>query len=44
MRTEMQRLDDGFHPKETYYAMMNIALDHRGKVADLVENPYDRLG
>lgn len=44
MRAEMARLGDTFETKETYYERMKIALDHRGKVAALVENPYDRRG
>jgi arylsulfatase A-like enzyme len=44
MRAHMDRLGDMFHPKEVYYQQLGIALDHRGKVAALVENPYDRLG
>lgn len=44
MRAHMERIGDEFHPKEVYYQQMNIELDHRGKVAALVENPYDRLG
>jgi arylsulfatase A-like enzyme len=43
-RAHLDRLGDGFHPKEVYYSRLGISLDHRGKVADLVENPYDRNG
>lgn len=44
MCDHMARIDDGFHPKEVYYAQMKIELDHRGKLASLIENPYDRMG
>jgi arylsulfatase A-like enzyme len=44
MRAHLSRLGDMFHPKEVYYQRLGIALDHRGKVAALVENPYDRMG
>lgn len=44
MRAHLGRLKDGFHPKDFYYRRLGITLDHRGKVANLVENPYDRAG
>jgi arylsulfatase A-like enzyme len=44
MGAHMARIDDGFHPRQDYYERFGITLDHRGKVVDLVENPYDRSG
>lgn len=44
MRALMERIGDRFEPKEAYYERFGIALDHRGKVQGIVENPYDRLG
>jgi hypothetical protein len=44
MRAHMSRIGDGFHPRQDYYKRFGITLDHRGKVVDLVENPYDRSG
>ena len=44
MQSLMDAIGDRFLPKEDYYRMFDIALDHRGKVRGIVENPYDRLG
>jgi arylsulfatase A-like enzyme len=44
MRGHMTRIKDEILPKEEYYKMYNLELDHRGKLADLVENTYDRSG
>jgi arylsulfatase A-like enzyme len=40
----MDRIGDRFEPKEAYYERFSIALDHRGKVKGIIENPYDRMG
>jgi arylsulfatase A-like enzyme len=44
MRAHMAAIGDGFHTKEHYYEVLKIEFDHRGKVAGLVENMYDRMG
>jgi arylsulfatase A-like enzyme len=44
MQKLMDRIGDGFEPKETYYKRFGIQLDHRGKVRGIIENPYDRQG
>jgi arylsulfatase A-like enzyme len=44
MRSHMERIDDQFLPKEHYYERFGIKVDHRGKVAGIVDNLYDRLG
>lgn len=44
MRFHMDRLRDEFLPKEDYYQRLQIKLDHRGKIAGLIENMYDRMG
>ncbi len=44
MRAHMAAIGDGFHTKEQYYKTLKIEFDHRGKVAGLVENMYDRMG
>ncbi len=44
MRAHMDRIGDAFLPREAYYERFRIELDHRGKVAGLVENMYDRAG
>jgi arylsulfatase A-like enzyme len=44
MGAHMSHIDDGFRPRQDYYERFGINLDHRGKVIDLVENPYDRSG
>lgn len=44
MRAHMERIGDEFLPREAYYERFGIELDHRGKVAALVENKYDRAG
>jgi arylsulfatase A-like enzyme len=40
----MTKIGDEFLPRDEYYARFGIELDHRGKVVDLVENMYDRVG
>ena len=44
MRGHMARIGDEFLPKEAYYQKFDVRFDHRGKVAGIVENPYDRMG
>lgn len=44
MRSHMAAIGDEFLTREEYYARYGIELDHRGKVAALVENMYDRAG
>jgi hypothetical protein len=44
MRGHMQRIGDKFLPREAYYERFGITVDDRGKVAELVENMYDRAG
>lgn len=44
MRTQMDRIGDRFLPKEEYYSLFSLDIDHRGKVKGIIENPYDRLG
>lgn len=44
MRGHMAAIGDEFLTREEYYARYGIELDHRGKVAALVENMYDRAG
>ena len=44
MREHMAKINDEILPKEEYYKKFNLKLDHRGKLADLVENMYNRAG
>ncbi|MDB3861050.1 sulfatase [Paracoccaceae bacterium] len=44
MRKHMAKIDDEILPKEDYYKKFNLKLDHRGKLANLVENMYNRAG
>jgi arylsulfatase A-like enzyme len=44
MSAHMARIDDRFLPKEEYYRIYGLEVDHRGKVQGIVENLYDRLG
>ena len=40
----MKKIGDEFLSRDEYYTRFGIELDHRGKVVDLVENMYDRVG
>jgi len=40
----MKRIGDEILPNEAYYEKFNLEVDHRGKISNIVENPYDRLG
>jgi len=40
----MKKLNDDIHPNEYYYKKYNLNIDRRGKVAGIIENPYNRLG
>ena len=44
MREHMAKINDEILPKEEYYKKFNLKLDQRGKLANLVENMYDRAG
>ncbi len=44
MQAHMDRIGDRFLDREAYYKEYDIVHDHRGKVAALVENMYDRSG
>lgn len=44
LRAHMKKIGDEFLSRDEYYARFGIELDHRGKVVDLVENMYDRVG
>lgn len=44
MRAHMDKIGDEFLAREAYYERFQIKLDHRGKVAALIENKYDRAG
>ena len=44
MREHMAKINDEILPKEEYYKKFNLKLDHRGKLANLVENMYNRAG
>ena len=44
MREHMAKINDEILPKEEYYKRFNLKLDHRGKLANLVENMYNRAG
>ena len=44
MRKHMAKINDEILPKEEYYKKFNLKLDQRGKLANLVENMYDRAG
>ncbi len=40
----MNRIGDEILPNDAYYEKFNLEVDHRGKISNIVENPYDRLG
>jgi arylsulfatase A-like enzyme len=40
----MKRIGDEILPNEAYYERFNLEVDHRGKISNIVENPYARLG
>lgn len=40
----LKKLGDDIHPNEYYYEKYNLNIDHRGKIAEIIENPYNRLG
>lgn len=44
MQAQMRHIGDRFLPKEKYYSLFNLDIDHRGKVKGIIENPYERLG
>jgi arylsulfatase A-like enzyme len=44
MGTHMARIGDRFLPKEEYYRIYGIDVDHRGKVKGIIDNVYDRQG
>jgi hypothetical protein len=44
MRAQMGRIGDRFLSKEEYYKIYEIEIDHRGKVTDIIDNVYDRMG
>ena len=44
MRQHMVAINDEMLPRHHYYERFGIDLDHRGKIVDLVENMYDRVG
>lgn len=43
-REHMAHIGDEMMPREYYYERLNVVFDRRGKVIDLVENIYDRMG
>ena len=44
MGAHMDRIGDRFLPREEYYRIYGIEVDHRGKVQGILDNVYDRLG
>jgi len=40
----MSKTGDEILPNEAYYEKFNLNIDGRGKIAEIVENPYDRQG
>lgn len=44
LQAHMDRIGDRFLPKEEYYRIYDIEVDHRGKVKGILDNVYDRLG
>jgi arylsulfatase A-like enzyme len=44
MQEHMARIGDRFLPKEEYYRIHGIEVDHRGKVKGIIDNKYDRQG
>ncbi len=42
--SHLERIGDRFLPKEEYYRIYGIDVDHRGKVKGILDNVYDRLG
>ena len=44
MREHMAAINDEMLPRHHYYERFGIDLDNRGKIVNLVENMYDRVG
>jgi arylsulfatase A-like enzyme len=44
MAAHMARIGDEFLPKEEYYRIYGLDVDHRGKVKGIIDNVYDRQG
>lgn len=44
MIEHMNKIDDKLISNEEMHRKFNIEVDHRGKVAGIIENPYNRMG
>ncbi len=44
LQEHMQRIGDDILPNEAYYQKFDLAVDQRGKITGIVENPYDLNG